>query len=102
MDKKDIERLFLSVAQDPALDTDANRKIFFFLIRSTLGYRDEMFSSKGIVVTVEDVRTALRWLVPVLATGNVPKTDNKISLGLLDLWIEELQKTETKNDLPNE
>ena len=90
------------MARDPALDTDANRKIFSFLVQSTLGYRDKMLTSKGIVVTVEDVRTALRWLVPVLATGNVPKTDNKISLGLLDLWIEELQKTETKNDLPNE
>lgn len=98
MDKKEIEKLFLSVAQDPALDTDANRKIFSLLIQSTLKYRDEMLSCKGIVVTVEDVRTALGWLVPVLATGNMPKTDNKISLALLELWIKELKKMRTKND----
>jgi hypothetical protein len=94
LDKRDIEKLFLTVAQDPALDTDANRKIFSLLIQSTLRYRDEMLSSRGIVVTVGDVRTALAWLVPVLATGNIPETDNKISLGLLDLWMDELKKKE--------
>ena len=92
LDKKDIEKLFLSVAQDPALYTDANRKIFSLLIQSTLKYRDEMLSSKGVIVTVEDVRTALGWLIPALATGNVPETENKISLGLLDLWMDKLKK----------
>ena len=94
MDKRDIEKLFLTVAQDPELDTGANRRIFSLLIQSTLRYRDEMLSSRGVVVTVGDVRTALGWLVPVLATGNIPETDNKISLGLLDLWIDELKKKE--------
>jgi len=90
------------VAQDPALDTEANRKIFSLLIQSTLRYRDEMLSSKGVVVTVGHVRTALGWLVPVLATGNMPETDNKISLGLLDLWMDELKKREPENGLLNE
>lgn len=94
MEEKDIEKLFLTMAQDSALDTDANRKIFSLLIQSTLRYRDEMLSSKGVVVTVGDVRTALGWLVPALATGNMPETDNKISMGLLDLWMDELKKRE--------
>ena len=94
MEDKDIEKLFLTVAQDPALDTDANRKIFSLLIQSTLRYRDEMLSSKGVVVTVRDVRAALGWLIPALATGNMPETDNKISMGLLDLWMDELKKRE--------
>jgi len=89
------------VAQDPALDTEANRKIFSLLIQSTLRYRDEMLSSKGVVVTVGDVRAALAWLVPVLATGNMPKTDNKISLGLLYLWMDKLKKREPESGLLN-
>jgi hypothetical protein len=96
LDKRDIEKLFLTVAQDPELDTDANRRIFSLLIQSTLRYRDEMLSSRGVVVTVGDVRTALSWLVPALATGNIPETDNKISLGLLDLWMDKLKKTKLK------
>jgi len=94
LEEKDLEKLFLTVAQDPALDTDANRKFFSLLIQSTLRYRDEMLSSKGIVVTVGDVRAALGWLVPVLATGNMPETENNISMGLLDLWMDELKKRE--------
>lgn len=101
MEKRDIEKLFLTVAQDPALDTEANRKIFSLLIQSTLRYRDEMLSSKGVVVTVGDVRAALAWLVPVLATGNMPKTDNKISLGLLYLWMDKLKKREPESGLLN-
>jgi len=92
VEKSDIEKLFLTVAQDPAMNTDANRKMFSLLVRSTLRYRDEMLSSKGVVVTVGDVRLALDWLVPVLATGNMPETDNNTSLDLLDLWIDELKK----------
>jgi hypothetical protein len=101
LEKRDIEKLFLTVAQDPALDTEANRKIFSLLIQSTLRYRDEMLSSKGVVVTVGDVRAALAWLVPVLATGNMPKTDNKISLGLLYLWMDKLKKREPESGLLN-
>jgi hypothetical protein len=52
-------------------------------------------------VTVGDVRAALAWLVPVLATGNMPKTDNKISLGLLYLWMDKLKKREPESGLLN-
>ncbi|MCG7851390.1 MAG: hypothetical protein MIO92_02605, partial [Methanosarcinaceae archaeon] len=55
-------------------------------------YRDDVLASRGEVVTVEDVRTCLGWLVPVLATGNMPNTDNKVRLDLLKLWVEELGK----------
>jgi len=68
--------------------------MFSFLIQSTLRYRDKMLSSKGVVVTVGDVRAALGWLIPALATGNMPETENKISMGLLDLWMDELKKRE--------
>ena len=51
-----------------------------------------MLTSRGVVVTVDDVRTCLDLLVPVLATGNMPETENNITMGLLELWLEELKK----------
>ncbi len=80
----------MSVLPDPRHDTDATRRVFSILVEATLRYRDDMLASKGTVVTVGDVRTSLSWLVPVLATGEIPETDNQISLGLLKLWIQEL------------
>jgi len=85
-----IRRLFLSVLEDSQQDNCELRKIFSSIVRSTLKYRDEMLASKGMVVTVEDVRTSLRWLVPALATGTIPDLDNKVSIGLLRIWLEEL------------
>jgi len=87
----DIQKLFMSVLEDPGQDTDATRQVFSILVRSTLKYRDDMLASEDIVVTVEDVRTCLGWLVPALATGNMPDTENKVGLGLLKLWLEELR-----------
>ena len=91
MEEKDILRLFLSVAEHAAQNTDTNRDVFSVLVKSTLRYRDQIRASKGIVVTVEDVRAALDWLVPALTTGRLPKTDNKIRMDLLKIWIDELK-----------
>ena len=91
MEDEDIYRLFMSVVEDSAQDTDAVREVFSILIKSTLRYRDQMLASKGTIVTVEDVRTALGWLVPSLSTGRLPKTDNKVSLDLLKIWLDELK-----------
>jgi hypothetical protein len=86
----DIRKLFMSVVEFPGQDTDATRQVFSILVRSTLKYRDDMLASEDIVVTVDDVRTCLDWLVPALATGNIPDTENRVRLGLLKLWLEEL------------
>jgi len=90
----DIEKLFMSVLEDPGQNTDATRQVFSILVKSTLKYRDEMLASEDIVVTVDDVRICLSWLVPALATGNMPDTENKVGLGLLKLWLEELGNAE--------
>jgi hypothetical protein len=90
VNEPDIRKLFMSVVEYPGQDTDATRQVFSILVKSTLKYRDEMLSSEDIVVTVDDVRTCLGWLVPVLATGNMPDTENRVRLGLLKLWLEEL------------
>ena len=97
MEERDIYRLFLNVIEDSAQKTDAVRQVFSILIRSTLGYRDHMLESRGVVITVEDVRIALSWLVPALMTGHLPETDDKIRLDLLKLWLDELKNLGNPN-----
>ncbi len=87
----DIEKLFLKVREDSDQDSDAVRQVFSTLVRTTLEYRDQVLASRGILVTVEDVRTSLDWLVPALDTGDKPETDNEIRLGLLNIWLQELK-----------
>ncbi len=91
VEEKDISRLFMSVIEDASQDTAAVRGVFDVLIKSTLNYRDHIQESKGIVLTVEDVRTVLDWLPPSLATERLPATDDRIRLDLLKLWLVELR-----------
>ena len=91
MEERDIYRLFLNVLENTAQNTDAVRKVFSILIKSTLRYRDHMLESRGVVITVEDVRITLSWLVPALMTGHLPQTDDKLRLDLLNLWVDELK-----------
>ena len=97
MEEKDVYQLFLNVLEDSAQNTDAVRQVFSVLIRSTLSYRDHMLESGGVVITVEDVRMTLSWLVPVLMTGHLPETDDKIRMDLLKLWLDELKNLGNPN-----
>ena len=97
MEERDIYRLFFNVVEDSTQNTDAVRRVFTILIRSTLRYRDQILESRGVVITVEDVRIALRWLVPALMTGHLPETDDKIRLDLLKLWLDELKNLGNPN-----
>ncbi len=91
MEEEDIYKLFLSVAEHSGQTDDATREVFSALVRSTLRYRDHLLESKGITVTVEDVRVALGWLVPSLKTGRLPDTNDKVKLDLLKIWLDELR-----------
>lgn len=91
MEDKDLYKLFLSVAEHPDQNTEDIRKVFSILIRSTLRYRDLMLNTKGTVVTVEDVRAVLDWLIPSLSSGRLPVTDNTLRLDLLKIWLDELK-----------
>ena len=91
MEERDIYRLFFSVLRHPRQNTDEVREVFSVLIRSTLRYREHLLETKGIVITVEDVRTVLDWFVPSLSTGRLPETDDTIRLDLLKLWLDELK-----------
>ena len=90
MEDQDIYILFSSVAEHSAQNNESVRSVFSALIKSTLRYRDHMLKSCGVVITVEDVRSALEWLVPSLKTGRLPETEDKIKLDLLKLWLDEI------------
>ena len=77
--------------EDSGQDTDAVRQVFSTLIRTTLDYRDQVLESRGIVVTVEDVRWSLDRLIISLGTGSMPEEDNEIGFELLRIWLRELQ-----------
>jgi len=97
MEENDIYQLFLKVVEDSTQNTDAVRQVFSILIRSTLRYRDHMLESRGAVITVEDVRMTLSWLVPALMTGHLPVTDDEIRLDLLKLWLDDLKNLGNPN-----
>ena len=94
MEEKDIERLFLSVAEASESQTREVQDVFSMLVRSTLQYRDDMLASQGIIITVEDVRVTLKHLVPFLETGRLPGTTDHIKLDLLKIWKENLRQFE--------
>jgi hypothetical protein len=61
------------------------------LVSSTLRYRDWVKEEKGIVVTVEeDVRVVLDWLLETLRSCQLPKTENRLRLDILNIWLDEL------------
>ncbi|MCJ7596692.1 MAG: hypothetical protein MUO52_18165 [Desulfobacterales bacterium] len=91
MEEKEIYSLFLKVMEHPAQNTAPIREVFSTLIKTTLRYRDQVLESKGLTITVEDVRAVLGWLVPSLATGQLPQTDNKVRLDLLKIWLDEFK-----------
>jgi hypothetical protein len=91
MEDKDIYILFSSVAEHPERHNESVLQVFSSLIKTTLRYRDQMLKSQGIVITVEDVRTALDWLIPCLKTGRLPETEDKKRLDLLKLWLDEIR-----------
>jgi len=91
VDDRDIHVLFSNLAENADQDNESMKEVFKLLIKSTLQYRDIILKTKGVIVTVEDVRTTLEWLVPAIKSGRLPVTDNKIRLDLLKLWLDELK-----------
>jgi len=86
-----IEELFRGLESSDCHLDESSRRFFSCIIKSTLRFRDRMLETKGIVVTVKDVRTSLRWLVPALATGNLPELENPIAMELLKTWLKDLR-----------
>jgi len=98
VDEKDLEVLFRSVGEAPDAYPESARRVFNILVRVTLDYRDHMLASQGRVVTVQDVRTALSWLIPALATGNIPRMDDPVCADLLQRWLSALKGSQKQAD----
>ncbi|MFZ7111902.1 MAG: hypothetical protein ACOWYE_09490 [Desulfatiglandales bacterium] len=92
MKDEEIHDLFMGVAQGPLEKPEEVKKVFSILVKATLSYRDDLLASRGVILTVEDVKTALNWLVPALATGELPETENRIRLDLVKTWLDRLRR----------
>jgi hypothetical protein len=91
MDESDINKLFMTVAGSAGKVPEDVRKVFSILVSSTVLYRDTLKEDLGIVVTVEDVRLALDWLLESMHTKRLPQTNNAVRLDLLKIWLHELK-----------
>lgn len=98
MDERDINRLFERVNRGFGVVPDAAEKVFSMLVSSTLAYRDRLKSELGIVLTVEDVRTTLDWLLHYLQTNRMPETENAIRRDLLIIWQKALTTDLNSNE----
>lgn len=98
MDKTELENLFSAMMEEPEAFPEGAQRIFNILIQATLEYRDQTLASRGIVVTVQDVQTSLSWLVPSLATGNIPEMENPVSMELLERWVHALRSLPDRRD----
>jgi hypothetical protein len=91
LEDEDILKFFSDIAEKADQDSESIKKVFKILFKTTLQYRDMILKAKGVTVTVQDVKTALDWLLPALKTGKLPATDDKVRLDLLKLWMDELR-----------
>ncbi len=91
MDRDTIQHMFEQLIPENRSYDESAHEFFSLLVKATLDYRDEMLASRGVIVTVDDVKTSLRWLIPALATGNIPDLENEVCLELLKTWISQLR-----------
>ncbi|MDY6837796.1 MAG: hypothetical protein SWH78_07465 [Thermodesulfobacteriota bacterium] len=91
MDESAIDKLFIKAAGSTAETSEDARRVFGILVSSTLRYRDLLKDELGIIVTVEDVRIALEWLLDAMGTKKLPETNNAVRLDLLKMWLDELK-----------
>ena len=91
MDEQDGDKLFLKAAGRVVRPSPDVKNVFSILVSSTLRYRDWVKEAKGIVVTVEDVRVVLDWLLETIRTHQLPKTENRLRLDLLNIWLDEIR-----------
>ena len=91
MDDQEVDKLFLKAAGKVVRYSPDVKNVFSILVSSTLRYRDWIKEEKGTVVTVEDVRVVLEWLLETIRTHQLPKTENRLRLDLLNIWLDELK-----------
>lgn len=90
MNESEIKNHFNRLAQELGDVPKEVEHVFSVLVSSTLRYRDKIKEETGIVLTVEDVRVALGWLMDTMGSGRFPETDNAVRFDLLKAWLAEL------------
>jgi hypothetical protein len=91
MDESEINKLFMRVAAAAGKVPEDAGKVFSILVSSTLRHRDHLKEELGIVLTVEDVRVTLDWLLASMQTKRLPSTSNAVRMDLLKIWLDELR-----------
>lgn len=91
MDESEIYHLLMRVAGRACEVPDDVRKVFSLLVSTTLHHRDHLKKDLGIILTVEDVRITLDWLLESMHSKQLPKTNNAIRMDLLKIWMDELK-----------
>ncbi|QTA81572.1 Uncharacterized protein dnl_39100 [Desulfonema limicola] len=92
MDDLEINALFEQVCDNSKDQPEAVKHIFSVLLSSTLAFRDRIQKEKDIIVTVEDVTTALDWLFEFMQSQKMPDTNNSTQISLFNCWLGELNK----------
>ncbi|MEW5909812.1 MAG: hypothetical protein AB1659_08435 [Thermodesulfobacteriota bacterium] len=88
----DIDHLLRLISEDPEKLPPEIRDIFTLLVKSTLEFRDRKHREFGIVLTVEDVKTALEWFMDFIRSGHLPKTDHLLRQELFEIWIRAIRR----------
>jgi hypothetical protein len=91
MDESELYKIYLKAAGSAVEAPEDARQVFGILVSSTLHYRDLLKDELGVIVTVEDVRIALDWLLESIDTKRLPESNNAVRLGLLKIWLDELK-----------
>ena len=92
MDDLEINQLFLKVKKSYGDVPEGVEKVFSFLVSATLRYRDDLKSDLGVILTVEDVRVTLVWLLEFIESKKFPVTNNAVRWDLLKIWTEALKQ----------
>ena len=91
MDELEINRLFARVKNHTTEVPKGAERVFSKLVSTTLQHRDRLKTELGTILTVEDVRVTLDWLMQFLGSKQIPVTNNAIRRDLLMIWIEALK-----------
>lgn len=91
MDDMEVNQLFMKVKKNYGEVPEDVANVFSILVATTLRYRDQLKSGLGLILTVEDVRVTLDWLMKFLVSEKIPITNNAVRRDLLKIWTEALK-----------
>jgi hypothetical protein len=91
MKESQIEMLFERLGKSTKDVPEDVQKIFSTLVDTTLDYRDRLKKESDMIVTVEDVRIALDWLLEWVQTQRWPASDHLVRIELFRLWTQMLK-----------